>query len=98
MRSPFEITNVRTHVSPPTDKILGLLCFASCQVGPFSLDSLQVRRSLQGRYFVLWPTHKDVYGIEHLYFEIADETIRAAVHTAVNVAVLARAHQDGILQ
>jgi hypothetical protein len=95
MRSLFEITNVVCHDAPPTDRILGLLAYATVHMGPFRIDGLQVRRDRAGQFFVKWSAHKDAAGIEHPHLEILDLTIRPAIHAAVERAVLAVARREG---
>jgi hypothetical protein len=95
MRSLFEISDVVLHDALPADQILGLLAYATIRLGPFRLDSLQVRRGRDGTFYVKWPARVDAGDYEHPYVEIADITIRKMIHDGVERAVLARARAEG---
>lgn len=98
MRSTFEIGDVRIHAALPGDRAKGLRCFASCRVGAWDIDSLVVRKSEDGGYYVKWPTRVDGNGVEHFYAQPADQQIRSAIRLAVNRAVLAKARAGGWIE
>jgi hypothetical protein len=93
--SPFEISDVVLHAALPADQIAGLVCYASCKVGVFRLDSLQLRRGTDGGHYVRWPARRDAAGYEHSYVQVADPLIRPGVKAAVERAVLAAAKREG---
>lgn len=98
MRDTFSISDIRLHAALPEDRAKGLRCFASCRVGAWTFDSLQVRRSVGGRYFVQWPTRVDANGVEHAYYQPAEHQIRGAIYNAVNVAILAAARRGAWIE
>ena len=95
MRSTFEISDIVVHDALPVDHIMGLICFATVRIGPFRVDSFQVRRGRDDTHYVQWPERRDAANYPHPYFEIADPMIRPAIHAEVERRVLAKAREEG---
>jgi hypothetical protein len=93
--NPFAVTDVVLHAALPADQFAGLICYASCRVGAFRIDGMQVRRGNDGVFRVKWAARKDAAGYEHPYVQVADPILRPAVKAEVERLVLAAANRGG---
>jgi hypothetical protein len=93
--SAFVIADVVCHAALPADQFAGLICYASCCVGAFRIDGMQVRRGKDGVFRVKWAARKDAAGYEHPYVQVADPILRPAVKAEVERLVLAAAKRGG---
>lgn len=80
----MNITDIRFHPCARDLRSSGLRGWASCTVnGDLILDSLQVRRTLDGRTVLSFPTRTDSNGVEHAIYRSAHPAARAAIESAV---------------
>jgi len=84
------VSRVRFSPADPEDQASGLLGFASCVLDDaLHLDGLAVRRSLQGRVLISYPSRRDRRGRAHAPFRPFDDAVRREVERQLIDALLA---------
>ena len=82
MADALPVSNVRFVAAAEADRAAGLLGWARCRYGDLVLDGIAVRRTLDGRYVLTFPSKK-VRGREWPYVRPIDDAARTAIERAV---------------
>ena len=78
------ITDIRFHPCARDLRSSGLRGWATITVNDeLILDSLQVRRTLDGRNVISFPTRLDANGVAHPYYRTATPGCRSSIETQV---------------
>ena len=84
MRSPLEVSDIHFHPAAPDQRAKGLHGWVLCVLnGVVILDSLAIRRNVEGRFVISFPGRIDAGGKRHPYFQAATPAARAAIESQV---------------
>jgi hypothetical protein len=98
MKNHLEVSDVRFHPCARDLRSTGLRGWATVTLNDaLILDSLQVRRTLDGRNVISFPTRTDANGVEHTYYRAASIASRSALESQVLRALAAKGWvSDGV--
>jgi len=85
------ITDIKFHPCARDLRSTGLRGWATITVNDeLILDSLQVRRTLDGRSAISFPTRLDANGVAHPYYRAATPAARSAIESQVLAELASR--------
>ena len=90
MKNHLEVSDIRFHPCARDLRSSGLRGWATITVNGLILDSLQVRRTLDGRNVISFPTRLDANGVAHAYYRTATPGSRASIETQVLAELAAK--------
>lgn len=84
MRDPISVSDIRFVPAPAHLRAGGLRGWVGLDLdGQIRLESLAVRRTLEGRYVLSFPARRDGAGVERAYVRPLDDATRIVIETAV---------------
>lgn len=82
------VSRVVMTVAPAREKRAGLVGWVTCVVGgELRLDGLSVRRTLDGRLIVSFPSRKTRRGVERPYIAPLDDAAREGIQRQILAAL-----------
>jgi len=76
-------TDIRFMPAPPHLRATGMRGWANFTVGPWTFDSVSVRRTAGGVYRLSFPSRVDGNGVEHNFVRPVNASVRAEVESSV---------------
>ena len=89
----IRLSDVRFVHGSQRDVERGLLAYARVALGPYKIDGIAVRRTLEGTLAISYPKRTAEDGTAHTYFLPTDPEVRAALEGEILARY--RQHEEG---